>query len=155
MIRNNNGSKSSGMLPGQKGFGLVEVLVSLLILAVGLLGLGSLQSTGLTMTSEARNRSQAVFLAEDLFERARANRSNLSAYNTDAADDPECETDFAISNAGVAADDLAEWRNALACLLPNGNGSVDVNGNQVTVQVTWDANSGNADDGSLTMVAEI
>lgn len=139
----------------QSGFGLIEVLVSLLILAIGLLGLGSLQTTGLTMTSEARNRSQAIFLAEDLFERARANRQNLSAYDTDAADDLECQTDFAISNGGVATDDIAEWHNALACLLPNGNGSVEVSGNSVTVDVTWDANSGNNDDGSLTMTAEI
>ncbi|GGY79555.1 hypothetical protein GCM10007071_28810 [Marinobacter zhanjiangensis] len=137
------------------GFGLIEVLISLLILAVGLLGLGSLQSTGLTMTSEARNRSQAIFLADDIFERARANRSNLAAYQVDALNDPDCNENFSIDNAGVAADDLAEWQNSLACLLPNGTGSVNVADSTVTVQVTWDANSGNDDDGSLTMAAEI
>lgn len=155
MKRNNTERLSLATLRREKGFGLIEVLVSLLILAVGLLGLGSLQTTGLTMTSEARNRSQAVFIAEDLFERARANRENLNGYDTSAADDLECKTNFAISNGGVATDDIAEWQNSIACLLPNGNGSVEVSGNTVTVEVTWDANSGNEDDGLLTMTAEI
>lgn len=157
----------------QAGFGMLEVLISLLILAIGLLGLASLQTTSLAQTNEVRNRSQAILLAEDLIERIRSNRSNIDAYDDNAgnaadddgeeggeggagegvedealegeqgeeqADAPTCEPDFAISNTGVAADDLAEWKNSLACLLPGGNGFVTVDDGVVTVRLVWGTN---------------
>ena len=136
----------------QSGFGLIEVLISLLVLAIGLLGLASLQSTALTMNSEARNRSQGIFLIDDIAERVRANRTNLASYAIAAGDLPECESDFAVTNEGdVADDDVSEWKNSLACLLPNGNGSVVINGQAMTVNVTWDAITGNAEDGAVIM----
>ena len=138
----------------QKGFGLIEILVALLILAIGLLGMASLQSTSLQQTTGSQTRTQAIFLAEDLVERVRANRPNRASYAS-AAPNPAttCDTDFAITNGGVAADDLNEWRNALACLLPGGNGAVAVNGNVVTVDVTWDARGDvvDLDEGELTL----
>jgi type IV pilus assembly protein PilV len=139
---------------GQKGFGLIEILVALLILAIGLLGMASLQTTSLQQTSGSQTRTQAIFLAEDLVERVRANRSNRGAYAS-AAPNPAttCDTSFAIANGGVATDDLNEWRNALACLLPGGNGAVAVNGNVVTVDVTWNARGDvvDLDEGELTL----
>lgn len=141
-----------------KGFGLIEILVSLLVLAVGLLGLASLQTTGLTQNSEARHRSQAILLADDMFERIRANRENIASYVVTAGTAPTCDSDYAVSavtNSGVAADDIAEWRNSLGCLLPGGNGTVQVNNTTVTIQVTWDTNTGSTDDGSVSIEARI
>lgn len=132
----------------ESGFGMLEVLISLLILAIGLLGLASLQTTTLAQTTEVRNRSQAILLADDLLERIRSNRGNLASYVVAAGNLPECDSGFSIANNGVAADDLNEWKNSLACLLPGGNGSVAVNDSEVTVEVVW---SGGA--GSLTLEA--
>lgn len=125
----------------EAGFGMLEVLISLLILAIGLLGLASLQTTTLAQTTEVRNRSQAILLVDDLLERVRANRSNIASYEVAAGNLPDCATDFAIENNGVAADDLAEWKNSLACLLPGGNGSVTEDNGVVTVQVVWSGNA--------------
>lgn len=121
----------------QKGFGLIEVLVALLILAIGLLGMASLQTTSLQQTTGSQARTQAILLAEDIVERIRANRPNLASYTLANPAAVACNPGFAITNGGVAPDDLNEWRNALACLLPGGNGEVTVNGDTVTVDITW------------------
>lgn|SRR5690554_3670798 len=139
----------------EAGFGMIEVLVSLLVLAIGLLGLASLQTTGLAQTSEVRNRSQAILLADDLLERIRSNRENIDSYVVAEGNLPTCAADFAIANDGVAANDLSEWKNSLACLLPAGNGSVQVASRVVTVQVVWEDNTGGGNDGSLTMEARL
>jgi type IV pilus assembly protein PilV len=137
----------------ESGFGLIEILVALLILAIGLLGMASLQTTSLQQTTGSQARTQAIFLAEDLVERIRANRPNRSDYVLNAPNAVACNTDFAIDNTVVAANDLSEWRNSLACLLPGGNGEVAVNGDVITVDVTWSPREDLADldDGELTL----
>lgn len=137
----------------QKGFGLIEVLVALLILAVGLLGMASLQTTSLQQTTGSQTRTQAILLAEDIVERIRANRPDRTEYALANQAAVSCNSGFAITNGGVAADDLNEWRNALACLLPGGNGEIAVNGMVVTVDITWNPRETveGLDEGELTL----
>ncbi len=61
----------------QKGVGLVEVLVALLLLAVGVLGFTLLQVSALNSSIEASKRIQAMSLAKDIAERIRANQEGL------------------------------------------------------------------------------
>lgn len=154
-FRNSEGGLNS--MKSNAGFGLIEILVSLLILAIGLLGLASLQATILTQSTETRNRSQAILLADDMFERIRANRNSVASYVVPAADAPACNKSYKISNTDVAADDIAEWQNSLACLLPEGNGTVqvDTNGEVVSIDITWNTNTDDTDDGTLTMEARL
>ena len=56
----------------QAGVGMVEVLVTLFILSIGLLGVASLQFIGSLSNSDALNRSQSVLVAQQLTERLRA-----------------------------------------------------------------------------------
>ncbi len=56
----------------QQGVGMVEVLVTLFILSVGLLGVAYLQFVGSFTNSEALSRSQSVLVAQQLTERLRA-----------------------------------------------------------------------------------
>ena len=53
----------------QKGIGLVEILVALLILAIGVLGYAGLQLAALKGAEEANNRSQATLIGQDALER--------------------------------------------------------------------------------------
>lgn len=69
----------------QKGVGLIEVLVALLVLAVGILGFVALQYRAVEATSEAINRVQAMNVARDLAERIRVNRDALATYKTQTA----------------------------------------------------------------------
>lgn len=123
------------------GFTLIEVLVALLVLSIGLLGLAALQSATLQFNHSAYLRSQATNLAYDMIDRMRANRQAAlnGAYDGGfASPAPACGSVVAASTT-VADVDIAAWRNALACALPSGTGSVDVAADGVTtVRVRWD-----------------
>lgn len=137
----------------QAGVGLIEILISLLVLSIGLLGMSALQTRGLAMSSESLQRTQAVILANDIIERARANRQNVDEYAIAfATNDLVCNSTFSIDNAtnSVSVNDLNEWQNNLACLLSDGNGQVQVTNNSISVTVTWqDRTEEDADDNAL------
>ncbi|AEP29197.1 prepilin-type N-terminal cleavage/methylation domain-containing protein [Brumicola nitratireducens] len=65
----------------QRGLGMIEVLVTLFILSIGLLGVASLQFVGSFSNADALNRTQAVFVAQQFSERLNAN-----AMSSDVAD---------------------------------------------------------------------
>lgn len=123
------------------GFTLIEVLIALLVLSIGLLGLAALQNATLQFNQSAYLRSQATNLAYDMIDRMRANRQAAlnNAYNGALASPaPACGAVVA-GGATVADLDVAAWRNALACSLPAGTGSVQVAADGVTtVSVQWD-----------------
>ena len=62
------------------GFSLIEVLIALLVTALGLLGFAFLQTMNLRYTQSANYRTQATNLAYDLLDQIRANRVLLSQY---------------------------------------------------------------------------
>ncbi len=134
-----------------RGFTLVEVLVSLVILSVGLLGLAGLHLSGLRDNESAYLRSQATLQAYDMVDRMRANLAGLEAggYNaiTGPGSDPGCLA-VDCTPLQMAASDAFQWNTANAGLLPNGNGTVAGAGagTVFTITVTWDDNkSGSAD----------
>ena len=57
----------------QSGFSLLEVLISLFVMSVGLLGLGSLQVASLKGATNAHSRTIATMYAMDIADRMRAN----------------------------------------------------------------------------------
>ena len=57
------------------GFTLIEILVSLTLIAVGLLGLAQLIVKGQRASFEAYQRQQAIALANDMLEKIKANRA--------------------------------------------------------------------------------
>jgi type IV pilus assembly protein PilV len=59
---------------------MIEVLITLVVLAFGLLGLALLQTMNLRYTKSANQRTQAVNLAGELLDMMRSNRSELAAY---------------------------------------------------------------------------
>lgn len=63
------------------GATLVEAMVALVVLSIGLLGLASLQLTGISNNANADNRTTAALIANDMVERMRANRDGVKAGN--------------------------------------------------------------------------
>lgn len=66
----------------QKGVGLVEVLVALLLLAIGVLGYSALQLRAVDASSEALTRSQGMMVLRELAEVMRANAVAQTNYPT-------------------------------------------------------------------------
>lgn len=109
----------------QRGVGLLEVLVAIVVLALGLLGLAALQITSLKGGHGAYLRSQAAQLTYDMGDRIRANPIAVDDYVMALGDPPECDPLLESDAATLAERDRAEWLNMLACLLPAGNGRVE------------------------------
>lgn len=97
-------------ISNQKGVGLIEILVALLVLAIGILGFVALQYRAVEATSEAINRVQAMNIARDMAERIRANRDGFATYKTQtetAANQVEYNTNCMTSTCSAA--DLADF----------------------------------------------
>jgi type IV pilus assembly protein PilV len=68
-----NGSNDKGItLKKQRGIGMIEVLITLFILSIGLLGVASMQFIGSFSNKDALSRTQAVMVAQQMSERLRA-----------------------------------------------------------------------------------
>ena len=114
----------------QSGFSMVEVLVALVVLAIGLLGIAALYLNSLQSGRTAIYRTQAINLASDLADRIRMNRTAQGAYATLFADAEvpvgTCATTGGCSDADLAATDLFGWKREIALQLPEGQGQVAV-----------------------------
>lgn len=65
----------------QKGIGIVEVMVALVVVSMGVLGMASLQLTGIKYTSSGYSRSLAVLFSENLAARMRSNQEAVSDFH--------------------------------------------------------------------------
>ncbi|MFL1491011.1 type IV pilus modification protein PilV [Pseudomonas antarctica] len=117
----------------QVGMTLIEVLVAVLILAVGLLGAAVIQLNALKYTDSSRMISQASFIAYDMLDRVRANAG--ADYSWGRTEDPPLNT----ASASVRDLDLHDFEaNIVGFAGTSGKGSVVVSGSVVTVSVSWD-----------------
>ncbi|MFW6236687.1 MAG: type IV pilus modification protein PilV [Desulfovibrionales bacterium] len=115
----------------EQGYTLLEILISLMILALGLLGLAGLQMQGVRDNHSSLLRSQATFLAADILDRMQANRAQAldGEYDVDLGDAP--------SSSGIIQTDLVQWRSAIATALPQGDGSIEVDDGTATIVIRW------------------
>ena len=89
----------------QKGVGLVEVLVSLLVIAVGALGILGMQTQALKVAQETYYFNQANVAVNDLYERLRSNQRYAiehSAYQTDYGKHLQSEENAEVKAVGGA-----------------------------------------------------
>lgn len=84
-----------------RGVSLIEVLVSVVIIGIGLLGIAAMQSLALRGAQSSLESSQAVMQTNAIIEAMRANRANAAAYNGNWNTPPAGST--------TAARDLNEW----------------------------------------------
>jgi type IV pilus assembly protein PilV len=119
-----------------RGFTLIEALVALLALSIGLLGVAGLQLAGLRSNMSSAWRSQATYLAYDILDRMRANRTNITTYSLAYAAAP--------ATTGVAQADLLAWKANVANTLPAGDTQIRVDGatRNVIVNIRWDDSRG-------------
>jgi type IV pilus assembly protein PilV len=85
-----------------RGIGLIEVLVSVLVLGIGLLGVAALQSLALRSGQSSLESSQGVMQATGIIEAMRANRANAANYNI-------AMTCAVPGGGSLAQNDLRDW----------------------------------------------
>jgi type IV pilus assembly protein PilV len=122
----------------EKGVGLIEVLVTVLILATSLLALSAMQLRSLQFNHSAYLRSQVNIFAYDMIDRMRLTRpsnvANPLTFNRYVIQ----FNDSVPGGSTVEETDIREWRTALANAIPDGLGQI--NCTQVgfcTVDVKW------------------
>lgn len=110
---------------GSAGFTLIEILISMLLLAIGFLGLAAVQSKSLSETQNTQFRSKADIFLRDIADRMRANKEAVvegDYFINDAAvstgESPaDCPFDPAAYTC-IAARDLTLWKNSIDDALP-------------------------------------
>lgn len=97
----------------QSGITLIEVLVAVLVLAIGLLGIAGLQTAALSTNFNSYQYTQASFLAESMLERMRANRqayaSGNSGYNLSAGTAATVSVNCYNPGTACTAAQQAQW----------------------------------------------
>ena len=135
----------------QSGFTLIEVLVTMFVLAVGILGAGSLQMVGFQSHQDAYFRTQAMYLAGDIVDRMRANPDGVDnttafdAVDTTAviATAPSCKAAIGgCTSIQMAQVDIAEWAESftvIPAVLPASSATVtrDAATNNFTITINW------------------
>lgn len=130
----------------QRGTSLIEVLVTLVIVAFGLLGLVGLQTRLQSSEMESYQRSQALLLLNDMANRIAVNRTNAAAYVTTSPSGAgmACPTD----TSTIFKRDAVEWCEALqgagevtggnkVGAMIGGRGCVERVGTDYLVTVAW------------------
>ena len=116
-------TRATGIRGRQAGMTMLEVLITLVILAFGLLGLAGLHLKIQTLDMEAYQRAQAILLLRDMVERIKANSANAADYVPVSASTMYGTVDPATDTLQDCADvatfdtqakrDICEWSNAL------------------------------------------
>jgi type IV pilus assembly protein PilV len=148
-------------LTTQQGFSMLEVLITLVIIAIALFGTAGLQAYAMRMNQSGQLRTQAVFLAADIAERMEANKLGAFAgnYVVATSNAPSVAgTDCAAGACGAAdlADwDISQWETAIAgdgannaALLPHASWTINQTATSATsitytIIITWTDRSSN------------
>lgn len=146
---------------------MLEVLIALLVLVIGILGVGMLQSVAKRGVFEASQRTTATVLANDILERMRTNRAQALAGSYDGtygggtqSAPRDCSGFAAACNAGeVTLHDLYTWERMLDGAdvkeggtnisgLTSVKGCIQQNNGTVTVVIAWHGLTKLSDAGS-------
>ena len=124
---------------GAQGMSMIEVLVSVMVLGVGLLGIAAMQSIALRGGQGSLESSQAVMATNSIIEAMRANRANAAAYVYDGT--TSCGSTPAAGTT-LASSDLNYWVSSLKTTIGSAASTcgkiVSLGGNSYRVTVQWD-----------------
>jgi len=150
-------SAVNNMKRTQRGISMVEVLVSLIVVAFGLLGLAGLQARSMSFQKDSFDRKAATEVAAQLTERVIANydgfrtgrydRTMLPAAATPVAI-PACADPMNCSASEIADRDWAMWQIDVRRRLPVSGAYLAAPANSVELTLTLAWQEGQATDGN-------
>ncbi|MBI5438477.1 MAG: type IV pilus modification protein PilV [Nitrosomonadales bacterium] len=131
----------------QRGSSMLEILVTLVIVAIALLGTAGLQLNAMRVNKGGQFRTQAIFMASDMAERMEANKAEavlgtyaVAATSAVGAAATNCAA-AACNSAGLAAWDISQWGTNITAALPQPTWSITTAGaaNPITytIVINW------------------
>jgi type IV pilus assembly protein PilV len=140
--------------PRASGFSLIEVMISILVLALGLLGLAALQTFGIKYSNQSYERTQATLLIDDVVDHMRGNRNGVVALDYDnraiaynaTPPSTNCGTGYVASASAQADCDVENWiaklkGNPPTATPPIAQGSITIQpltpGQTYEITVSW------------------
>ncbi|WP_051303450.1 type IV pilus modification protein PilV [Psychromonas aquimarina] len=150
----------------QRGSSLLEILISVFIMAIGLLGLALVQVVSLNNINNSQFRSLATAYAYDMAERMRSNRAAVAAGDYDAVTAAETDPNCSPCNfSQIAQLDAYQWNQQIkqaanAGGLPQGEGTVTKNGSLHDIKIVWqeqmhDGSGGKVDTVEFTLSIQL
>lgn len=138
-----------------RGISLLEVLVAVVILAVGLLGIAALQVSTTTYTESSLRRSQAAALSREIIERMRVNPEEARDGSYDISTLPGFTTNCVgtaanCTEAEIREHDLRLWSDRIEATLPSGDATIETQPvpadpdlpSEISVTLRWDDSRG-------------
>lgn len=110
-----------------RGVTMIEVLITIVILTIGLLGVAGLQARMQLAEVESYHRSHAIVLLQDIVDRIAANRRNAMNYVTGGPLGTGNTVQSCLGLTGVNLD-LCQWNNALLGASETSSGGQQVGG---------------------------
>ena len=132
----------------QRGVGLLEVMIAILVMAIGMLGIAALQATALKNAESSMERSQAVVQSYAILDAMRANPGVAKTGGYNYALSAAC----AVPGTGsLESSDVTTWLQSIQKSLgADACGGIACVGSTCTVQVRWDDSRASADATTAT-----
>jgi len=111
--------KTMRTLKSQAGVMLIEALVAILLFSVGVVAVMGMQAVSIEQVSQAKYRTDASYLADQIIGQMWTDLPNLASYAT------------------VGYSKRVPWNAVVAATLPNGTATITVAAPQVTVTINW------------------
>ncbi len=130
-----------------RGVGLIEVLVAVLVLAIGLLGVAAMQATALRNSQSSLERSQGVMHVYTILDAMRANpdAARSGGYNIGMTCAPPAASSLITSDQRQWITVLQQNLGVTAC------GQVNCAAGLCTITVRWDDSRGSAGSTAQTL----
>jgi type IV pilus assembly protein PilV len=105
------------MISNQKGVGLIEVLVALMLLAIAVLGFTAMQMTAVKATDESLMRTRALTVMRGAAEMMRANAEGIPAFKTAINGTATTVTNTDTSNVAITKDSCISGGTPASCTI--------------------------------------
>lgn len=149
----------------KNGFSLVEVMVSMFILAIGVIGASGMQLAALRTTHQSALQTRALQLAADMADVIRTNVTGHNSkpfpkidYRASNESEPEAPAQLCYANPCDAEEfvdfEIYEWKQRIKSALPDGRVQICYDSrpwDNAEKALTWECHAGPGNDAPLVI----